>query len=192
MTTPPPVYNGRYGGEKMKISAKEMQYQLKKLSAGKLEDIAEVNFNEFMKKKNEKVEYVSVMGGNPTFVGAPSNFANIVLFWISETLAQHQQKVEDNGNVFYFPKGNNVTRTLFDFVELYGDISLEQDGEIKLAFPLPEDRNEFGERVSLITRAFKIKYADRIKLYEEQIVAKTWKIDQLFENMTKKNEDEAE
>ncbi len=169
-----------------------MQYKLKQLSTDTLEEIANINFNEFMKKKNEKAEYVSVMGGKRTFVSIPSNFANIVLFWISETLAQHQDKVEDNGNVFYFPKGNNVTRTLFDFVELYGDISLEQDGEIKLAFPLPEDRNEFGERVSLITRAFKTKYADRIKLYEEQRVAKTWKINQLFENMTKKNEDEAE
>lgn len=170
----------------MKISRDTMQGKLKSLSISKLEEIATVNFNRFMRAPEEKVYYDRWANNTMHVNSIPSNFSNLVMFWIADSLVQNQEKVEDNGETIIFPKETKTTRTLYDFVELYADIVMEPDKEITLNFPGRSDEEDYGRMIETIIKAFKVKYAEKIKAYESYKATKKEEIDFLFRQVAEK------
>lgn len=178
----------------MKISRETMQAKLKGLSIEKLEEIASVNFATFMRKPNESVCFEKFRDGSRYVTSVPSNFSNLVMFWIADSLVQNIEREEFEDEIMMFPKETKTTRTLYDFVELYADINLASDEEITLDFPKQSDEEEYGEMIATIISAFKVRYADKIKAYESFKASKKGEIDFLFRNMAEKakKDDEAE
>lgn len=163
-----------------KMSQEGFIAELRDCGGAILPELKQMSFKEYMRQKDSKFVGVESVG-KVFYSKSPASLPHAVLCWICDTMLRTS-------------KGDQTTRMLLEFVDLYGDINYD-DGHISLDFPIPKEERAVESFVatsnSLLT-AFEKEYHNEITDYQVKARKNEAILETFFADKARKNEGEAE